>query len=494
METQEIGYDLKRVSKVNIAVIYIAAAILIIQTMITMGTGGDFITILSEVMIVVVIITIVFFLPIKEQIKGGIFSSTVALMAFSNCITSYKPANHYLLILSFAMSALYFQKELVIVIAALIDTLMILMYLIKPGTITITSYPLSNFLNAFIYFNAIVMLIFFLTKWGRELVNSVMKKEEEARTLLDKLNHTMGKVNEVSLVFDSDLRSFKDNISSASQSNDGIMTAMKEVAAGVQNQAQNIGSINENMINTSALVSETKKISDSIGGTSAEMLGSVEEGVDKINQVNNQMGIIDKSVTTAMKTVDELKVSIDKISEFLAGITEIADQTNLLALNASIEAARAGEHGKGFAVVADEVRKLAEESAAIVGNINAITKDITEKMNLTASEVGSGVSAIEQGNNLIGDVNDFFNGLNKSIENESDQLKKEVSIIEDVFVNFNSINDQVENISAISEEHAAANEEVLASVETQNSDMKNMLCGVNNIDIKWNELKNMLSN
>lgn len=272
------------------------------------------------------------------------------------------------------------------------------------------------------------------------------------------------------------------------------MIAMQEVSTGVQEQAQNIGSINENMVNTSALVFETKKISDTIGGASTEMLGSVEDGTSKLKQVNNQMKIIDNSVSTAMKTVEKLKVSIDEISKFLQGITQIAVQTNLLALNASIEAARAGEHGKGFAVVADEVRKLAEESATIVGSINLITRDISAKMNLTATEVQNGVSAIQVGNDLINDVNDFFNGLKVSFENESNQLKEEISIIENVFENINRINNQVETISAISEEHAAANEEVLASVETQNTDMKDMLSGVNNIGTKWNELKYMLTN
>jgi len=279
-----------------------------------------------------------------------------------------------------------------------------------------------------------------------------------------------------------------------SLSNDHIMIAMQEVSTGVQEQAQNIGSINENMVNTSALVFETKKISDTIGGASTEMLGSVEDGTSKLKQVNNQMKIIDNSVSTAMKTVEKLKVSIDEISKFLQGITQIAVQTNLLALNASIEAARAGEHGKGFAVVADEVRKLAEESATIVGSINLITRDISAKMNLTATEVQNGVSAIQVGNDLINDVNDFFNGLKVSFENESNQLKEEISIIENVFENINRINNQVETISAISEEHAAANEEVLASVETQNTDMKDMLSGVNNIGTKWNELKYMLTN
>lgn len=271
------------------------------------------------------------------------------------------------------------------------------------------------------------------------------------------------------------------------------MTAMREVSDGVQSQATTIVTINEGMIDTTALVSETKNISHILGEKSFEMMEDTKVGIDKIKQVNNQMVIIDNSISATMNNVDELKKSIDVINEFLVGITHIAEQTNLLALNASIEAARAGEQGRGFAVVADEVRKLAEESASTIESINTITSEISTNMNLTSNDVRNGVTAVKVGNELIEDVNAFFDGLKISFKNENDQIKKEIEILDKVFLTFTQMNDQIEDISAISEEHSASNEEVLASVETQNSDMKHMLDGVSNIGVKWSELKDLLN-
>ena len=70
-------------------------------------------------------------------------------------------------------------------------------------------------------------------------------------------------------------------------------------------------------------------------------------------------------------TRDTLR-AMDRITERISAVGEIATQTNLLALNAAIEAARAGEHGRGFAVVASEVRALAEGSQTAAQEIQAL--------------------------------------------------------------------------------------------------------------------------
>lgn len=491
--TQQIGYNLKRVSKVNISIILIISSILLFQTAITKGFGTEFFDNLPRALAICIISAIVFFIPIKEQIKGGIFSTVIAVAAFQASITSVRPASLFLFVLCFAMCALYFQKELVVIIGILIDILLIITYIKNPAIVTISENPQLYFIDLMLYFNGIVAVIYFLTRWGRELVNSVTKKEEESSILLEKINQSMQKATEVSEVFDTDLTNLEDNISLMSNVNDSILTAMREVSTGVQSQAETIVNINEDMIDATALVSETKNISDLIASKSFDMIGHTQIGSGKIKQVNDQMVIIDNSISTAMANVDELKKSIDLINELLVGITYIAEQTNLLALNASIEAARAGEQGRGFAVVAEEVRKLAEESSSTIESINDITSKISINMDLTSSEVKNGVTAVKFGNELIEDVNNFFTGLKISFKDENDQIKKEISILDKVFENFTHINSQIESISAISEEHAASNQEVLASVETQNSDIKHMLDGVNNIDSKWSELKSLLN-
>jgi uncharacterized protein YukE len=67
---------------------------------------------------------------------------------------------------------------------------------------------------------------------------------------------------------------------------------------------------------------------------------------------------------------------INKTSEILKFVNEIASNSNLLGLNAAIEAARAGEHGRGFTVVAGEIRKMADNSSKSVRDINTTLQSI----------------------------------------------------------------------------------------------------------------------
>lgn len=139
----------------------------------------------------------------------------------------------------------------------------------------------------------------------------------------------------------------------------------------------------------------------------AEAAKESQELVNKSNQNINQSmeattRVVD-AVHASNKTMDLLNQSIVKIGDICSVIADIASQTNLLALNAAIEAARAGEQGRGFAVVADEVRKLAERTTAstsdinsTVGEIQEVTKEAVQSMNLAAEEVENGIGKLRE--------------------------------------------------------------------------------------------------
>jgi len=341
--------------------------------------------------------------------------------------------------------------------------------------------------------NASLAILYFLTKWASELLHSVMLKEEESSKLLDKINITMKTTQHVSSVLNDNLQKFDKNIKSSKETNDGITSAVHEIAKGIQEHAGSLNTINIKMSDITSMFESTKQISDDISTLSGEMLKKVENGTEKVQDVNNQMSTVNQAIVTVSDTVNELLVNIDDINKFLNGINQIAAQTNLLALNAAIEAARAGEQGKGFSVVAEEVRKLAEQSAVTVKDISKITEIITNRINIAVKEVSHGVDAIDKGNELIGNVSSYFYELKDVYEKENDKLNEEYTIIDNLNINFFKIYEEIEQIASISEENAAATEEIAASIENQNSDMANIIINVQEIGSLGNDLNKLVT-
>jgi methyl-accepting chemotaxis protein len=102
-----------------------------------------------------------------------------------------------------------------------------------------------------------------------------------------------------------------------------------------------------------------------------EALALTVKGSAALHEASEEVGQVAelaKDTQTRINTLDELMLSVTRMSRIIG---EIAEQTNLLALNAAIEAARAGENGRGFAVVADEVRGLAMRSQGSATEISS---------------------------------------------------------------------------------------------------------------------------
>lgn len=165
---------------------------------------------------------------------------------------------------------------------------------------------------------------------------------------------------------------------------------------------------------SSDLSGAADNLSDQVNrqAASAEQLSATTEEISSITSQNTHNAketdrIANSSAGKSRvsgEAVKETLTSMNKISDRITIIMEIARQTNLLALNAAIESARAGEAGKSFAVVASEIRKLAEKSQLAAVEIEELTNESLEIANNATLQIEELLPEIKKTSDLVNEI------------------------------------------------------------------------------------------
>jgi methyl-accepting chemotaxis protein len=365
------------------------------------------------------------------------------------------------------MAALYLDNKLFITCIVLVNV-GVFFKLLFIHSINVNFYTILSMIDL------IMFLMFFVSKWGTDIIKLAMSESEKANNMLIQLGNTIDVVNTSSIALNKDISNCNSNLQLVKEISGGMENSVQEIAEGVAGQTESVTKISEMMNEADGKVSEINMFSRQLANVSSETIQVVLEGSEKINQMDKQMEIINQAVTKSFSTVQELNNNMDEVNDFLSGITQISEQTNLLALNAAIEAARAGESGKGFAVVADEVRKLAEQSSNTVKQINEIISQIKTKTKNVLDEVHNGNTATQAGGEIVNQVNESFGKIQLSFKDINNFISEELSKIENTSTLFSNIRMEAESIASISKQHAAATEELMATSEESNASIESI--------------------
>ncbi|HII98792.1 MAG TPA: HAMP domain-containing protein [Methanoregula sp.] len=233
--------------------------------------------------------------------------------------------------------------------------------------------------------------------------------------------------------------------------------SVEEVSAGSAQVAKNASGVSVNAEKATLGVEQVQKAMEDLShtiqdvATKSELVAKIvldtttfsKEGMELAKKTEQGMIGITKSSNDVNQIIGEIKDQMDKISEIVNLITDLANQTNLLALNAAIEAARAGEAGRGFAVVATEVKSLAVESRASAERISEMIESLQKKTENAVDAVAASNTGVREG---------------------SEALQETLSSFTKIVTAIDKISQNVSEVAAAAEEQAASVEEVTASV------------------------------
>ncbi|UZQ85394.1 methyl-accepting chemotaxis protein [Thermoclostridium stercorarium] len=487
------NYNIKKVNKTSLSFILIVAVMVVLHEIFYAGFEKGTDTVIQGLIVMVVCI-INYFLPINKYLKGLIFSLVLAVIAIFMCIFEpFSLSHHYIIMAASAMAAMYFNKNILIYFGIIMNILMTVAYILRPENFLGQGYGLSFFAKSIIIYDAAVAMLYFLAKWGRQLLNDSNMKTEKAGELLDNLKNTMENIEESTNILDSNINTFTDSIRDLSEGSKTITVSMQEMAKAIQQEASSIYQINGSMHETIKNVHESNDTFKTIAENSGLMIERVNAGYQIINELHKQMEIIAYAIGAAVDTVSDLKSNIEKINSFLESISQVSNQTNLLALNAAIEAAHAGEHGKGFAVVAEEIRKLAEESAALTKNIYQITAEIFIKSDEAFVKVNEGDTATIEGKKLVDSISSHFGEIKDTADKTNRAIEVGYQKNSLITSELEKVQQQLENIASISEENSAATQEVLATMENENNRILELNASIEEIQKLSNKLKSLLN-
>lgn len=302
---------------------------------------------------------------------------------------------------------------------------------------------------------------------GDLTVQAVSNAKDEFSTFEQVLNRFLDKISEVlsNVRHQSDEVRKQIGVQSVSmtemvngnekQQKDGmvqIQRLFKEIAESVSLQGSNteesqasIGNVLEMNQGVLESITKTREISENT-------MKRVNESYGQINELGNEMHNISNSVEFATSEMDVLIERVGNIDAILQAINEVASQTNLLALNASIEASRAGEHGKGFSVVATEIKKLAEQTEVETDKINALIRQINEKIDTVKKANGEVVDVVQHTLGIMESCKEVMGYVKESTRESSENID---SFFQSVKLQNESMNEISTAVVQVSEEAAA---------------------------------------
>lgn len=200
-----------------------------------------------------------------------------------------------------------------------------------------------------------------------------------------------------------------------------VSRQLADEAAAIADNNNDLHSRTEDQAKALALTATTMQ---QLGETVSRNAASAAEACALAGEASDIASRGGELVGNAVKTMEGIQQSSEKISDIIGVIDGIAFQTNILALNAAVEAARAGEQGRGFAVVAGEVRSLAQRSGEAAREIKMLIEDSVARVSVGVDQVNQTGASMLRAVEAIHSVTTVMEGVRRSSDEQSGGVRQ----------------------------------------------------------------------
>ncbi|SDF50894.1 methyl-accepting chemotaxis sensory transducer [Fontibacillus panacisegetis] len=466
-------FSFHHVTKINYFILLVCSSVFAIEA--PFMHGREIGLRISTVMIITCLIgSAIYFAHLKkllpENVIGSLMPLAPTVIALTLLIYEQGAFRFFLVFpVTIVSSAMYFRRDILLTYSGLLNILLVTTFIINPTALMGPNWELSDFILRLIFLDSTVVYLYFLTKWGKGLIDESKIKETEALDLYTTLGKNMEDIRAYTRTLNDSVTSSNINIAGTREISSTVVLAVQEIARGVEQEATSLNDINSSILDIDQLVQEIHKSSRTTLDDSTEVTELVNKSSQGVTELTERISVVQGAIQSALDAVSHMNVRMEQISDILLSITQISTQTNLLSLNAAIESARAGEAGRGFAVVATEIRKLASNTSNLTGRIQGIVDGMTQNTQEALADVQRGHAASEQGAEIVASFRSSFQTIENRFVGISDHIRVEAEQLNSLIQQFSGIRDQVGDIASITQEHSATAEEMLSSIEEQNS-------------------------
>lgn len=239
------SFDIRTIHKVNYITIIVICLFMSLTTISMLNFKLNVDDLLPFITIIIVSV-IIYFSNIKDIIKATAFSLAIILsnfgyLLFANFNEQTTASDTLVFGAGIICGALYFNKKILVVDAFVLDICILILFLVNPTSILGEYYSYSNMLNFFVILNAIIIIIYYITALGENLIKIVNKKSLKNKVIVDNLDMIMLNINNLINDLESNTETFsgdsdgdngssKDKRESVDQTNIGVQEIVKRIS------------------------------------------------------------------------------------------------------------------------------------------------------------------------------------------------------------------------------------------------------------------------